>query len=93
MTTEQKIKKLRSLKTLEKSDTHFVGDYKDWRIDINREEDDEWYIMVFGDKGYAYDGYWRDYTNDINAAILKALRGSLLYIPPEDLSAPEVISK
>lgn len=94
MTNKQIVKRLRALKTLEISDTHFVGYYKDWRIDINREEDDEWYIMVFGDKNYAYDGYWMDYSNDIYAAILQALSGSLLYTPPpKQTTSPQKISR
>ena len=90
MNNEQIVKRLRALKTLEISDSHYVGEYKDWRIDINREEDDKWYIMVFGDNGYAYDGYWRDYSNDIYAAILQALSGSRLYNPTKTDEQTEV---
>ena len=71
---------VRGLKTFEKTETHFSGEYKGWSIEINKEEEleDHWYIMVTGDKGTAYDGYFEEYHNDIDAVILQALKGSQL---------------
>lgn len=82
MTAEAKLKRIKNLKTFEKDEEHFSGEYKEkgnyWSIEITKEEEltDHWYIIVTGDLGTNYDGYWESYTATIDDAIIQALQGS-----------------
>ena len=82
--SEKILKRLRALKTFEKDDEHFSGEYKDWSIEITKEQEltDHWYIIVQGDNGILYDGYYESYTDGIDEVILQALKGSMLYVTP-----------
>ena len=68
---------MKKIKILIKTEGEFFGYYKDYSIDIHRESPMVFYIIVQGDKGVAYDGYY--HSNKIitmEDAIEEALRGS-----------------
>lgn len=84
MTAEARLKKIKNLKTFEKDEEHFSGEYKEketyWSVEITKEEEvtDNWYIMVTSDRGTAYDGYFESYSATIDDVIIQALVGSCL---------------
>lgn len=53
------------------------AEYKHHIIEILK-EDEGYYIIVQGDGGYLYDGYWGDDTNTFQEALDEALDGSEL---------------
>lgn len=53
------------------------AEYKDHNIQILK-EDEGYYIIVQGDGGYLYDGYWGDNEDTFEDALAEALRGSEL---------------
>lgn len=53
-----------------------------WEMKIEKEieKDDTYYIEVWDEDGYAYDGYWHDLKNEgMRGAIFQALSGACLY--------------
>ena len=58
----------------------FYGEYKGHVIEINRESDDDFYIMVRNPSGsFDYDGWWQhDGKDTIRDAVEEALKGSML---------------
>lgn len=73
---------MKGLITKERTDDqYFYGEYKGYLIDIDRDEDHggDFYIMVFNDGGYLYDGWWDDSKDaTIDDAIKEALQGAEL---------------
>jgi hypothetical protein len=73
------------VKCYSKDRNNFHGFYKGFEIIIERQNrKDPWYIMVFDEDGYAYDGWWtepqrEDRIATRREAVLEALRGSLLW--------------
>lgn len=56
-----------------------IGRYRDYDIEINREEDGRFYIYVHNPYisfGTAYDGWWGDKQKSIDEALQEAFRGS-----------------
>lgn len=49
-----------------------------YEIEILKEDDGGFFIIVQGDEGYLYDGYWGDNDNTFDEALKEALRGSEL---------------
>jgi hypothetical protein len=67
-------------KIYEMTEDIFEGEYKGHSISINRESDNDFYIVVTAPCGmYDYDGWWQHDGNDsVRDAVEEALRGSLL---------------
>ena len=65
------------LEITDKTKTHWYANYKGYEIELLK-EDEGYYIIVQGDDGYLYDGYWGDNTNTFKEALDEALRGSEL---------------
>lgn len=57
--------------------TELWATYKQHEIEILK-EDEGYYIIVQGDGGYLYDGYWGDNSNTFEDALAEALEGSEL---------------
>lgn len=73
--------KRRFQKIYENTEDCFVGIYKGHTIEINRENDYQVYITVYGDQGYGYDGYWESpdmMPVAMNMAIEEAIKGAML---------------
>lgn len=72
--------KYRIKKFEEKTPDRFIGQYKQHDIDIKREDDGCFYIIVRSPEGsYCYDGWWKPYWKaTINEAIHEALVGAEL---------------
>lgn len=66
------------VKTVKREENVFWGEYEAHDIEIFRERlDEDWYIIVQGDGGYLYDGYFNDSADaTIDEAIEEALEGS-----------------
>ena len=64
----------------EKNADHFYGWYKGHEIQIDREkESGNYYILVWSDAGYDYDGWWNDSADaSIDEAIEEAKRRAML---------------
>jgi len=62
------------------TDDNFHGQYKGHEIDINRESDDDFYIIVTHPDGTPlYDGWWAHGGKDtVHDAVNEALRGAML---------------
>lgn len=73
-------KKADDVRELVRTDLSFQGKYKGHYIVITRDKSDEdWYITVSSDEGYAYDGWWQDSAEaTINQAIQEAIEGAML---------------
>lgn len=74
-----KNRKRRLGRVVKKSSLHFIGYYKDWSIEIQREPDGQFYIMVtHPSHGIGYDGWWGSELNGMDEAIQEAFRGAML---------------
>lgn len=64
--------------------TEFFGWYRGYQVEVKREPPDlGYYIMVSGDTGYLYDGWWTEGEwRPIDDAIYEALYGSQLLERP-----------
>lgn len=76
-------KKYRIIQIETHTPDNFYGTYKGRSIQIDREEDDSFYIIVTDIKsGMAdYDGWWREsqvFNRTIEEAIEEALKGAIL---------------
>ena len=76
-----KITKTAKVKVVKKTNDLFEGSYKDETetIEIKREGYNRFYILVYSDSGYSYEGYWdapKVGITDIEDAIKEALIGS-----------------
>lgn len=72
---------IESIVTREREENYFLGDYKGYSIEIDRDSDDDnWYIEVSAPSGtHDYDGYWRDScANSLDEAICEAFVGAML---------------
>ena len=74
------MKKIKGLKIIEKTNDAFFGTYKKHDIQIEREDDCGFYIIVQNEDGcYSYDGYWSSCLPvEMSDAIEEALDGSCL---------------
>lgn len=62
-----------------KSPKHFSGTHKGHEIDIEKEPDGRFYIIVRGESGaYTYDGWAPDTVTTMAEAKREALKGSCL---------------
>jgi len=70
---------VRRIHTIAKfTDDEFQGRYRNHDIAIDRERDGSFYIMVRSPSGMlAYDGWWHG-SGSMSAAVIEAMRGSLL---------------
>lgn len=68
------------MRIISKSRTHFSGTHKGHEIEIDRESDGRFYIVVKCLKSglYAYDGWAPDEVRTMPAAKREALRGACL---------------
>lgn len=67
------------LKTREATKESFWGDYKGHFIEIEWSKHREmWYIAVYNDMGYAYDGWWDEPNTTMEDAINEAIKGAML---------------
>jgi len=70
------------MRTLSKSRTHFHGTHKGATLDIEREADGRFYIMVaHKDGGYLYDGWAPESVRTMPQAKAEARRGACLDEP------------
>ena len=76
------------MRTLSKSRNHFCGTHKGAHIDIEREPDGRFYIMVrWKDGGLLYDGWAPESIRRMADAKRQARRGACLDEPPAPASA------
>lgn len=64
-----------------KNEDKFIGRYKDYDIEIDRECEDSFYIVVVAPCGMSdYDGYWihNKYDVTMNDAIEEAINGAMI---------------
>lgn len=71
---------MEGLITISKDKDSFFGKYKGSEIVITRDKDNNnFYIQVFNDQGYGYDGWWDDSEfSTIDDAIVEAIDGAML---------------
>lgn len=63
------------MRIISKSSKHFHGTHKGSTIEIERERNGRFYIRVFNDDGYGYDGLAPEGVNTMKAAKTEAIRG------------------
>lgn len=66
------------MRIISKSRTHFHGTHKGHTIEIEREPDGRFYIRVFSDHGYAYNGWAPEDCRTMADAKREAIRGACL---------------
>lgn len=76
---------MKGLVVKEKSESSFYGFYKGSIIEIEfYPEDDYYYIQVFDDGGFSYDGSWMEPGATIDDAIQEAISGAMLDEQPNN---------
>lgn len=67
------------MRIISRSRKHFYGTHKSATLNIEREADGRFYIIVtYRDGGTLYDGWAPDHVRTMKAAKAEALRGSCL---------------
>lgn len=70
---------MRGLITKERTNTSFYGFYKGHELVIEKHKNDDYfYIQVYNDGGYAYDGYAPEECETVDDAIKEAIDGAQL---------------
>ncbi|ODU81653.1 hypothetical protein [Novosphingobium sp. SCN 63-17] len=66
------------MRTISKFRRHFHGTHKGNTVEIEKEPDGRFYIRVFNDYGYAYDGWAPVEVRTMPQAKREAIRGACL---------------
>lgn len=71
-----------------KTTKFFCGTHKGSTIEIEHEANGRFYIRVFNDRGYSYDGWAPENITTMREAKKEAIRGAMLDAPSAGVTAP-----